>query len=147
MAAKFHNKNSTKGKVNFKINLKIQVKKMNAEKMFPTASLTVVMSVTENGFYWLVTSKEMLKQLHHNSIYALRACLELKILLTMKFLSRQLQLLSPVGAAKNSSRVCVKLNAKILNVFVLKKVMKCNSKRHSSLPCYNKYLKFYFFMK
>ena len=57
------------------------------------------------------TDLELLKKFQnkymqdHNSLYVKRTCLELKIFLSVKFLSVQLQLLSPVATAMVSSYV------------------------------------------
>ena len=134
---------------------------MNLEKKFPTTALgitvrvpipevdkeqddlcntlAVVISVTEDGIYRFGTSEGILKQVYERSqfILCLRTCLKLKIFLSLKFFSVQLQLLVQIEAAEDSSNVCVK---QCQNVKCLCKsnLMKCNPKCYLNQPCCNK---------
>ncbi|KAI4496192.1 hypothetical protein M0804_000002 [Polistes exclamans] len=159
------NENAIEDKINSKIKLEVQAKKMkmNSENEFPTVPvgttvqvsipdvdkgeqgdsrciLAVVMSVTENGFYRLGTSEGILKQEYARSHFTLCS----KNLLRIEDIPDQKISLPSVtiDQSSGSSQECVKCmckrNCRTMKCLCVKNVMKCNSKCHSSLSCCNK---------
>ncbi|GBL80573.1 hypothetical protein AVEN_225263-1 [Araneus ventricosus] len=136
--------------------------KMNLEKKFPTASLgttvrvhiadvdkglddssnilAVETSVTEDGFYRLGTSEEILKQLYARSQFTLcpKNLLRIEDIPDHEISLRSVAISQSNGSGQGFVKCMCRAKCQDMKWLCLKKVMRCNSKSHSSLPCCNK---------
>ncbi|KFD49282.1 hypothetical protein M513_09834 [Trichuris suis] len=160
----FNIDNAGKAKVESKLNLEIQAKRMkvDSDKQFLPARLgatvrvpvphvdrgrgdarnllAVVMSVTENGFYRLGTAQGVLNQLYARSGFTTcrKELIRIEDVPNQEIPLRSAAIAQSTGSGHGFVRCTCKNKCQTMRCSCVKKKIKCNSKCHSSIPCRNK---------
>ncbi|KFD45721.1 hypothetical protein M513_13399 [Trichuris suis] len=160
----FNIDNAGKAKVESKLNLEIQAKRMkvDSDKQFLPARLgatvrvpvphvdrgrgdarnllAVVMSVTENGFYRLGTAQGVLNQLYARSGFTTcrKELIRIEDVPNQEIPLRSAAIAQSTGSGQGFVRCTCKNKCQTMRCSCVKEKIKCNSKCHSSIPCRNK---------
>ncbi|KFD49691.1 hypothetical protein M514_09388 [Trichuris suis] len=156
--------NAGKAKVESKLNLERQAKRMkvDSDKQFLPVRLgatvrvpapdvdrgqvdarnllAVVMSVTENGFCRLGTAQGVLNQLYARSGFTpcRKELIRIEDVPNQEIPVRSTAIAQSTGSGQGFVRCTCKNKCQTMRCSCVKKKIKCNSKCHSSIPCSNK---------
>ncbi|KFD62379.1 LOW QUALITY PROTEIN: hypothetical protein M514_25502 [Trichuris suis] len=156
--------NAGKAKVESKLNLERQAKRMkvDSDKQFLPVRLgatvrvpapdvdrgqvdarnllAVVMSVTENGFCRLGTAQGVLNQLYARSGFTpcRKELIRIEDVPNQEIPVRSTAIAQSTGSGQGFVRCTCKNKCQTMRCSCVKKKIKCNSKCHSSIPCRNK---------
>ncbi|KFD53316.1 hypothetical protein M513_05797 [Trichuris suis] len=161
----FNIDNAGKAKVESKLNLEIQAKRMKVDsnkqflparlgatvREFPFLTstgdvadarnlLAVVMNVTENGFYRLGTAQGVLNQLYARSGFTpcRKELVRIEDVPNQEIRLRSAAIAQSTGSDQGFVRCTCENKCQTMRCSYVKKKIKCNSKCHSSIPCRNK---------